>query len=228
MGRFSSVQAYADNHTGVRKVPYEQASGQHAAAAGGGADPAPKMVGARGVKPEKVVNPYGSTAGAGSGDFHVYRHARNRELQRQKHMELTADEQKAEELFQREQAKNKKWEEERTAKRRKKRDRQKNAKKCKQNLAKAGIILHAGVSTEDQSDEDEFQYSPGEALAPVVMVETTQSDESKPTSTEEERIILDIPNDGSFLEMMKLKLKQPEVEQPKQPPTEAVARENCE
>lgn len=210
MGRYSSVQAYADNHAGVRKVTYEQAS----AAGGGGGEAAAKAS----VQPEKVVNPYGSTAGAGSGDFHVYRHARNRELQRQQHMDLTAAEQEAEELFQNEQAKNKEWEESRTAKRRKKRERQKNVKKRKLNLAKAGINMNGFVdSTEDQSEDDEFQYTPGEALATVVV--GGMSDDSKACATCTETQISAIPNDGSFLEMMKL-----QQEQQKQPPKEAQQR----
>jgi Protein of unknown function (DUF1168) len=210
MGRYSSVQAYADNHTGVRKVPYEQASG-----GGGGGE----VKG--GVKPEKVVNPYGSTAGAGSGDFHVYRHARNRELQRQQHMDLTAAEQEAEELFRRNQEENKEWEEERTAKRRKKRERQKNVKKRKQNLAKAGINVHASAFADEQGgndNEDEFQYTPGEALAPVELVDEKRTNESKLPAADTEEIT-EIPNDGSFLEMMKQKLQQ-EQQQKQQPPTE--------
>eukprot|EP00339_Tiarina_fusa_P003781 CAMPEP_0117078338 /NCGR_PEP_ID=MMETSP0472-20121206/55234_1 /TAXON_ID=693140 ORGANISM="Tiarina fusus, Strain LIS" /NCGR_SAMPLE_ID=MMETSP0472 /ASSEMBLY_ACC=CAM_ASM_000603 /LENGTH=99 /DNA_ID=CAMNT_0004805039 /DNA_START=114 /DNA_END=409 /DNA_ORIENTATION=- len=69
MGRYSSVQAYADNNSNVRSISYEEATGSK-----------DKKGGA--VKAEKVSNPYGSTAGAGSGDFHVYRHARAREAMR--------------------------------------------------------------------------------------------------------------------------------------------------
>ena len=41
----------------------------------------------RPVRAEKVVNPYSSTAGAGSGEFHVYRHSRAREMARLKAIE---------------------------------------------------------------------------------------------------------------------------------------------
>jgi Protein of unknown function (DUF1168) len=200
MGRFSSVQAYADNHSSVRKVTYEQASS--------GAD---QSKGA--VKPEKVVNPYGSTAGAGSGDFHVYRHSRNRELQRQKHMELSAAEQEAEDLFQKQQTDNKEWEEERTAKRRKKRERLKNIKKRKTNLTKAGILVNSHDTEEgsDQEDDGEFSYTPGEALKPVV----TEPSSSAAPPNDASTALLDaslIANDGSFLDKMKLQMQQQQSE----------------
>jgi len=158
MGRYSTVQAYADNNTGVRKVPYEQAAAAASSSSGDN-----KQQAAAAPRPEKVVNPYGSTAGAGSGEFHVYRHARNREMQRQKLMELSAAEQEAEEKFRQEMEANQQWEEERTAKRRRKRERQKNAKKRKQNLAKAGILdttdgggnaAAASVNEDERSDRD--------------------------------------------------------------------------
>jgi Protein of unknown function (DUF1168) len=198
MGRFSSVQAYADNHNGVRKVTYEQAS------AGAGQAKAP-------VKPEKVVNPYGSTAGAGSGDFHVYRHSRNRELQRQKHMELSAAEREAEDFFQKQQEQNKEWEEERTAKRRKKRDRLKNVKKRKDNLTKAGISLSSREEdgAESESGEGEFSYVPGDALKPL------ETEKDRVNSERSSEVLIppsEIPNDGSFLEKMKRRLQQNEAE----------------
>jgi hypothetical protein len=197
MGRYSSVQAYADNNTGVRKVPYEQAAASTSSKSG-----EPKAY----VKPEKVVNPYGSTAGAGSGDFHVYRHARNRELQRQKNMELSAQEQEAEEKFRVEQEANKQWEEERTAKRRKKRERQKNAKKRKLNLAKAGIVNDTTADArQDDNNGDEFTYKPGEALAPFEEKKDGRDMSSEKVTNPEKPVA--IPNDGSFLEMMKKKLE---------------------
>ena len=169
MGRYSTVQAYADNNTGVRKVPYEQA----AAAASSSSGDNKQQAAAVAPRPEKVVNPYGSTAGAGSGEFHVYRHARNREMQRQKLMELSAAEQEAEERFREEMEANQQWEEERTAKRRRKRERQKNAKKRKENLAKAGILDttggggNAAAAATANEDDEEFTYTPGEALKPL-------------------------------------------------------------
>ena len=51
------------------------------------------------VKAEKVNNPYGSTAGAGSGDFHVYRHARAREAERWKLMNAEEREKSLEEQY---------------------------------------------------------------------------------------------------------------------------------
>lgn len=219
MGRYSSVQAFADNHTGVQKVPYEQAA---AATGDGSTKQGGTGSGRASVQPEKVVNPYGSTAGAGSGEFHVYRHARNRELQRQSHIERTAAEDEAEEQFQRELAKNKDWEEERTAKRRNKRERQKNAKKRKSNLAKAGINVRGNVgATEDDSDddEDEFQYTPGDALAPLqqeLESTTNKNDDDGPNICNEvkEAPVPEILNDGSFLQIMTKKME----EQQKQPP----------
>jgi hypothetical protein len=220
MGRYSTVQAYADNHAGIRKVPYEQAT---AAPGGVGASTSD---GRAFVAPEKVVNPYGSTAGAGSGEFHVYRHARNRELQRQKYMELSVREQAAEDEYQAQIRQNAIWEEERTSKRRKKRERQKNAKKRKQNLAKLGIGLensngggsNPGIvaATEDDDDEDddnderdneEFSYTLGQAMASIEEEEpsTNNNNESSSSTKQETPKLIEppFPNDGSFLEKMK-------------------------
>jgi Protein of unknown function (DUF1168) len=199
MGRFSQVQAFADNHNAVRKVTYEQVSGTTADSSNAY------------VPPEKVVNPYGSTAGAGSGEFHVYRHARNRELQRQKGMELSAAEQAMDAAYQAQLEQNRAWEEERTAKRRKKRERLKNTKRRKQNLAKAGILLQPdGVrvaSTEVDSDEedDEFVYTPGEALKDDEAEQKKGDDDDAKVSA---KAAFEIPNDGSFLDIMKKKLQQ--------------------
>lgn len=200
MGRFSTVQAYADNHTNVQKVSYEQAT------SGGNGETKKASF----VQPEKVVNPYGSTAGAGSGDFHVYRHSRNRELLRQKNMDLTAAEQEADRLYQEELMRNKEWEDDRTKKRRNKRERQKNVKKRKANLMKAGIAVGGAMvdASDDQDDEDEFHYTPGKALEPLEATETAGSDTLKQGTVSESETTAPIPNDGSFLATMKLKQLQ--------------------
>ncbi|KAL6056242.1 hypothetical protein STEG23_020611 [Scotinomys teguina] len=93
--------------------------------------------------PEFVRDVMGSSAGAGSGEFHVYRHLRRREYQRQDYMDAVAEkrdgnrprggvifykEQKLDAEFQKRLEKNKIAAEEQTAKRRKKRQKLKEKK----------------------------------------------------------------------------------------------------
>ena len=77
MGRYTTVQSFADNSLHVA-LPYEKASG------GIKADPDSR---APGVRVPVVQNVSGSTAGAGSSHFHVYRLERRREEERVKNMD---------------------------------------------------------------------------------------------------------------------------------------------
>lgn len=72
--------------------------------------------------PEFVRDVMGSSAGAGSGEFHVYRHLRRREYQRQDFLDKMADKQDEDEDYLDKVKLNKLQAEERTAKRRKKRE----------------------------------------------------------------------------------------------------------
>ncbi|XP_078535788.1 PRKR-interacting protein 1 [Lissotriton helveticus] len=104
--------------------------------------------------PEFVRDVMGSSAGAGSGEFHVYRHLRRREYQRQEFMDTMSEHQKMNEEFERKLEKNKIIAEERTAKRRLKRQKLKEklkmAKKMKPESQK---------DNEDSSDSQEEQHS---------------------------------------------------------------------
>jgi hypothetical protein len=89
MGRYTTVQAFKDTDTRVPALSYELATGKVADDEGNYVDKKPTKPedeydahGRRKGITEKVVNPYGSTAGAGSGEFHTYRHARDREVRR--------------------------------------------------------------------------------------------------------------------------------------------------
>ncbi|KAM5181772.1 PRKR-interacting protein 1 [Mantella aurantiaca] len=81
--------------------------------------------------PEFVRDVMGSSAGAGSGEFHVYRHLRRREYQRQEFMDTLSEKQKLDEEFQIKLIENEIKAEERTAKRRLKRQKVKEKKKAK-------------------------------------------------------------------------------------------------
>ena len=214
MGRYSSVQAFADNSGSMRAVSYDQAVGASASA--------PSNRGP--VVTEKVDNPYGSTAGAGSGEFHVYRHARAREMARWKEMHANEAEMKAEEDFQRKVAADAKEEAEKTEKRRRKREREKNSKRRKKNMKLGGVGLdEAGESNNNQGMEhevDEFEYTPIVGTESKSLPEATKSDSDEKFTPKKDNVKegdshenckqlasaeepLTFANDGSFLEQSK-------------------------
>lgn len=149
MGRYSSVQTYSDQHN-TRSTSYEQER-----ATSGGT-----------LQTEKVHNPYGSTAGAGSGEFHIYRHARAREQQRLKALDEAEEEQTEDAQFQEKIQEWKNEEEKRLEKKRKKRAREKAAKLRKKNLVLSGVILGSEGNRADIDGDcnvdsnEEFTYKP--------------------------------------------------------------------
>lgn len=181
MGRYSSVQAFADNNANLRKVSYDQVS----ASVGSESKGLGEFLSVMGlcwmfisgriyisllipfifyflflfviiVKPEKVVNAYGSTAGAGSGEFHVYRHARERELGRLRQLDEIEEEQNKESKYQQTLHFNKMEEEKKTDKNRKKRQREKESKLRKRNLEKVGIFNNNNATTTTTTNNDEI------------------------------------------------------------------------
>lgn len=108
--------------------------------------------------PEFVRDVMGSSAGAGSGEFHVYRHLRRREYQRQDFLDKMSDKQNADQNYLDKVEQNKKAAEERTAKRRKKRDKLKQkrlmAKKAKTE-SKDKEEDEADSSSDSNEGEDE-------------------------------------------------------------------------
>lgn len=217
MGRYTTVQAFSDNNPNMRNISYEQATGKASADTTAAAEPdqgpveAAVPVKAGKVKVEKVVNPYSSTAGAGSGEFHVYRHARAREMARVKEID-EADEKKRSDLEYQKKVEELRWSDlERTQKRSKKRQREKEAKRRKKALKKNGLLL-SSISDGANDVEEEFEYVP---LAQQNKGENIDSDK-KSDSQHDENIRTEsatmsdnvIPNDGSFLEMMMKKLSK--------------------
>lgn len=206
MGRYTTVQAYSDTNQNTRSVSYEQATGSTAAKAGG-------------VKAEKVDNPYGSTAGAGSGEFHVYRHARAREMARMKQLDEDEAEQKADAEFEEKVSAWKSEEDHRTEKRRMKRKREKEAKLRKKNMKLGGVGFENEV--DDRSPEkkgggeEEFEYSPLHFAAKTEgedkkmgpgLPNAAPGDEAR--SVPAASASGGFANDGSFLEQMKKKLQE--------------------
>ncbi|KAJ6655694.1 hypothetical protein lerEdw1_004747 [Lerista edwardsae] len=121
--------------------------------------------------PEFVRDVMGSSAGAGSGEFHVYRHLRRREYQRQDFMDAMAEkvglvmenipcdqlQQKLDEEYQKKLEQNKIVAEEQTAKRRKKRQKLKEKKMMakKSKIEQKSEHTDSDRSPKQQTSEEE-------------------------------------------------------------------------
>ncbi|KAL4957247.1 hypothetical protein BDW69DRAFT_201471 [Aspergillus filifer] len=95
--------------------------------------------------PEIVANVQGSSAGAGSGEFHVYKASRRREYERLKLMQDEVDREREGNEWQKKQEEVRRKDEEKTEKNRKRREKRNKAKKGK----KGG---GAGASAAGQGD----------------------------------------------------------------------------
>ncbi|XP_003485821.1 PRKR-interacting protein 1 homolog [Bombus impatiens] len=103
--------------------------------------------------PEFVRNVMGSSAGAGSGEFHVYRHLRRKEYARQKFIQEKGHKELLDEEYHRKIEENKRIAEEITAKKRAKRLKKKQ--KWKQNKKmKTGNVEQHNKSANTDSDEE--------------------------------------------------------------------------
>lgn len=121
--------------------------------------------------PEFVRDVMGSSAGAGSGEFHVYRHLRRREYQRQDFLDKIADKLDEDQQYLDKVEKNKQEAEERTAKRRKKREKLKQkklmAKKAKlESKNKEDEEDKSSDSSEEDKEEEEEREAEDDAEAP--------------------------------------------------------------
>lgn len=111
--------------------------------------------------PEFVRDVMGSSAGAGSGEFHVYRHLRRREYQRQDFLDKMTEKQKKDLDYLDKVEENKLAAEDRTAKRRKKRDKLKQkkemAKKAKLDKDQDKESEKTSSSSEEEEEEKEAE-----------------------------------------------------------------------
>ncbi|KAL9634403.1 MAG: hypothetical protein Q9204_003019 [Flavoplaca sp. TL-2023a] len=98
--------------------------------------------------PEIVANVQGSSAGAGSGEFHVYKASRRREYERVKQMEEQVAREKADEEYERTMEEKRKRDEEKTSRNKKRRERMK-ARKGK----KGKDDVEMGSGEEDEGTE---------------------------------------------------------------------------
>ncbi|KAK8753675.1 hypothetical protein OTU49_001055 [Cherax quadricarinatus] len=116
---------------------------------------------------EFVRNVMGSSAGAGSGEFHVYRHIRRREYSRQEFLQLCKEKEDLDKDYHNKLKKNRRIVEEKAAKNRAKRHRHKERQKAKRQklkeMKKKGILPgkdSSSSSSEEEADEDETKVSP--------------------------------------------------------------------
>lgn len=111
---------------------------------------------------EFIRNVWGSSAGAGSGDFHVYRGVRRREYARQKFIDEKAEKTAKDQEYQKKIEQNQKAADERTAKKRAKRNKKKQklkAKKSKPSEETTKKEENDDSEEEEDSDEEDEERS---------------------------------------------------------------------
>ena len=94
--------------------------------------------------PEVVANVQGSSAGAGSGEFHVYKASRRREYDRVKKMDEEVEKEKADEEWERKQEERRREDEEKRVRNKAKRDKKKGKQKGGDSAKDGGLSRDVG------------------------------------------------------------------------------------
>ncbi|XP_055693142.1 PRKR-interacting protein 1 homolog [Lutzomyia longipalpis] len=105
--------------------------------------------------PSFVRNVMGSSAGAGSGEFHVYRHLRRKEYARQKHIQEASKKEQMDSSYQEKLEENRRKAEEKTAKKRAKRLKKKAKAKGKAKKPRNEVQTESDNDKSESSSEEE-------------------------------------------------------------------------
>lgn len=120
----------------------------------------------RPAPPEIITNVQGSSAGAGSGEFHVYKASRRREYERLRDMDADLRRQKHQELFDLERADRERRDEEKTRKNREKREKIKARKaKAKNSPAPSNSATPASTAPATSGEATTAEQEPAQSVA---------------------------------------------------------------
>jgi hypothetical protein len=194
MGRYTTVQTYTDQDAKVAAISYSTATTTGGDAAPPASAAAPEATEDRGQAADeggrfhinRVDNVAGSTAGAGSGEFHMYRASRRREMERVAHMEKQHEAKKLQEEFEHSRKRKAQEFETRANKRADKRRRRKERQKTRE------LETHSSEDKDEDEDKDKDNKDKDQ----------DKGEEKGEPVRETPGGVPAIPNDGSFLAKM--------------------------
>ncbi|KAH8259158.1 hypothetical protein KR038_011876 [Drosophila bunnanda] len=137
--------------------------------------------------PSFVRNVMGSSAGAGSGEFHVYRHLRRKEYARQKNIQNQSAREAADDAYQQTLDDNRRAAEEKTAKKRAKRLKKKQRAKKPRDQKKPEVKEVSESSGSGSEDEEAAEARENDDSQEAARESTLQNEEpSKPEANVQE------------------------------------------
>mmetsp|Transcript_32612 Transcript_32612/g.51963 ORF Transcript_32612/g.51963 Transcript_32612/m.51963 type:complete len:180 (-) Transcript_32612:4461-5000(-) len=147
------------------------------------------------VVTDKLMKIYGSTAGAGAGEFHVYRHERRREMERLQKLDDDEQAEKSKSEFEAKRLANEKEACDKTNKRAAKRKKRKLQQKEKRQRKKTQVSESTSAEAPALGNEEQFPEPQGGNSSDKVVEEIMLQEKARSQNK--------FANNGSFLEGVK-------------------------